>query len=88
MNRFMTPEVRTWIYSIALAVLSLLGIYGVLEEGQIERWAQLAAAILGVIASGTAVAYRPTRKPHPDPGLGEGTEAEAEPEWGGPDDIH
>ena len=87
MNRILTPEVLTWIYGIALAVLSLLGAYGLLEEGQIDRWAQLAAAIMGMIASGTAVVYRPTRNPNPDPGEEVGEEP-ADTEWAGPDDIH
>lgn len=49
---------RNWLYPITLAVVALLGGYGVIESEHIALWGALAAAVLG---TGTATAYRPSR---------------------------
>lgn len=51
-------SVRTWIYGIVTAAIPLLSAYGIISEHTAPLWVALAAAIL---ASGTALAYRPTR---------------------------
>lgn len=52
------PAVRDWLYPVALAVIALLGGYGLVAEQMIPLWIALAAALLG---TGTATAYRPSR---------------------------
>ena len=50
--------VRDRLYPISLAVIALLGGYGLLAEQTIPLWIALAAAVLG---TGTATAYRPSK---------------------------
>lgn len=52
------PAVRDRLYPISLAVIALLGGYGLLAEQTIPLWIALAAAVLG---TGTATAYRPSK---------------------------
>lgn len=52
------PAVRDRLYPIALAVIALLGGYGLLADAVVPLWIALAAAILG---TGTATAYRPAK---------------------------
>lgn len=52
------PGVRDRLYPTALAVVALLGGYGLISEQQAPLWAALAFALLG---TGTATAYRPSR---------------------------
>ena len=54
------PHVRDWLYPVSLAVLALLGGYGLVSETMLASWAALIAAIFGL---GTATAYRPGRAP-------------------------
>lgn len=53
------PPVRSWLYGIATALIPLLSTYGIISEQTAPLWIALAGAIL---ATGTALAYRPTRK--------------------------
>ena len=52
------PSVRSWLYGIATALIPLLSAYGVVSDQTAPLWIALAGAIL---ATGTALAYRPTR---------------------------
>lgn len=52
------PRWRDYLYPIGLAVVGLLGGYGVIEDEQVPMWAALIMALLGL---GTATAYRPSR---------------------------
>lgn len=53
------PPVRSWLYAIVTAIIPLLSAYGVISDQTAPLWVALAGAIL---ATGTALAYRPTRK--------------------------
>ena len=53
------PPVRSWLYAIVTALIPLLSAYGVISDQIAPLWIALAGAIL---ATGTALAYRPTRK--------------------------
>lgn len=62
-------EVRTWLYGVAVAVLAVLALYKVIEPEEVPVWTTVVEAILGVTATGTAFAYRPTRPDIRDDGL-------------------
>lgn len=53
------PSVRSWLYGIVTALIPLLSAYGVISDQTAPLWIALTGAIL---ATGTALAYRPTRK--------------------------
>lgn len=63
MTTILTPKVRSWLYGVVTAALAILVVYGVISEGEVSVWLALAGALLGVVSSGTATAYRPTRVP-------------------------
>lgn len=44
----MTPQRRKYLYRLALAVIALLVTYGVLDASQIDTWATVVTALLGV----------------------------------------
>lgn len=50
--------VRSWLYAIATALIPLLSAYGIISEQTAPLWIALAGAVL---ATSTALAYRPTR---------------------------
>lgn len=52
--------IRSWLYGIMTAAIPLLTAYGVISEQDAPLWAALVGAVL---ATSTALAYRPTRKP-------------------------
>lgn len=54
------PPIRSWLYGIATALIPLLSTYGVISDQTAPLWIALAGAVL---ATGTALAYRPTRQP-------------------------
>lgn len=54
----MSPEQRTAIYSVAVALGPILGTYGVVQNAQ---WAQILALLSTVLAAVTAFAHRPTK---------------------------
>ena len=58
------PHVRDWLYPVAVAVIALLGGYGLVTEEMLPLWVALAAALLG---TGTATVYRPGRSPESAP---------------------
>ena len=68
-NSVIPPHVRDWLYPIVLAVLALLGGYGLVADQMVSLWAALIAAIFGL---GTATAYRPGRAPGDAPDLEQG----------------
>lgn len=57
-KEFIPAAVRSWLYGIATALIPLLSAYGLISEQSAPLWIALAGAIL---ATGTALAYRPTR---------------------------
>lgn len=62
MDPLIPPRIRDWLYPVVLAVVALLGGYGIIEEEMTPLWIAFAAAILG---TGTATAYRPSKTlPH------------------------
>lgn len=63
MKTFLTPAVRTWIYSVVTAVLAIIAAYGLISADEVPLWLTLAAALLGLGASGTATVFRPTKEP-------------------------
>ena len=67
-NSVIPPHIRDWLYPIVLAVLALLGGYGLVADQMVSLWAALVAAIFGL---GTATAYRPGRAPGDAPDIEE-----------------
>lgn len=63
MTTILTPAVRTWIYTVVTAVLAIIAAYGLISADEVPLWLTLAAALLGLGASGTATAFRPTKEP-------------------------
>lgn len=53
---WLTPTVRTWLYGVTLALIALLGGYGLITDTIAPLWVALAAALLG---QGTAMAHAP-----------------------------
>lgn len=58
-----TPEVRTWIYRVAVALIALLVAVGALADGLDETIINLIAAILGLGSASLATAYNPSSNP-------------------------
>lgn len=54
--RWLTPQVRRWLYGILTAAVPLLVVYGILEADAAPLWVSLAASILG---TATALAHTP-----------------------------
>ncbi len=52
--------VRRRAYHVALAIISLLIVYGLIDGEQAAAWSNLAAAIIGATTAGLGTAYRPT----------------------------
>lgn len=50
-------KLRRYLYPVLLAVVALLGGYGIIADSMAPLWGALAAALLG---TGTATAYRPS----------------------------
>lgn len=71
MSTILTPQVRSWLYGVVTATLAVLVLYGVISEGDLDGWLALAGAVLGIVSSGTATAYRPTRVPGDAPDVDE-----------------
>ena len=62
MEKIFKPEVRTWIYTVSVAVIALLVALGMLTDGLDAQVTNLVAAILGLSNAGLATAYRPTKQ--------------------------
>ena len=65
------PEVRSWVYGVSVATISLLVALGVLAPDLDETILNLIAAVLGLGNAGLATAYRPTRAPGDAPDVKE-----------------
>lgn len=63
MDPLIPPRWRDFLYPVTLAVIALLGGYGIVEEEMTPLWIALVAALLG---TGTATAYRPSKTLPPD----------------------
>lgn len=62
---WLTPTVRAWAYSVVIAIIAILGGYGVITDTLAPLWIALAAALLG---QGAALAHTPKRIIEPDSG--------------------
>lgn len=62
---WLTPTVRAWAYSVVIAIIAILGGYGVITDTLAPLWVALAAALLG---QGAALAHTPKRIIEPDSG--------------------
>lgn len=60
---WLTPTVRAWAYSVVIAIIAILGGYGVITDTLAPLWIALAAALLG---QGAALAHTPKRIIEPD----------------------
>lgn len=60
----MNESTRAYFYRIALAVLSVLGLYGVVNQDELPVYAEVAAAVLSVSSAGLAVKYTSTKPDH------------------------
>lgn len=58
MSELLSPQVRTYIYGICLAVVPILIGFGVITQEQAPLIIALIGSLLGL---GTAVAHRPTK---------------------------
>ena len=56
---FLTPSRRKRIYTIAVALMPLLVLYGVLSDNEATLYVGLIAAVLGVATNGLAAANTP-----------------------------
>ncbi|MEW6963041.1 hypothetical protein [Trueperella pyogenes] len=63
MNTVFSPQLRSWLYGISVALIPLLVTVGVLAGDVAQQVLSLVAAFLGLGNAGLATAYRPTRKP-------------------------
>ncbi|WP_428639705.1 phage holin [Schaalia sp.] len=54
---WLTPDVRSWLYRITLALIPILVAYGILESQTAPLWIALAASVL---STGTALAHTPS----------------------------
>lgn len=56
-SRIFTPQVRSYIYGVCLAVVPLLSAYGVYDESLTPK---ILGVVMSVLGFGTAFAHRPT----------------------------
>ena len=72
MSKFLTPQVRTYIYGVISAALPLLVTAGVLAPEDMQQWLLLAAAILGlgsnILAAANVRPNQPQQLPETQPG--------------------
>ena len=59
----MPEHVRAYIYRVLTALVPLLVAYGVVTEGTVGLWLQLAGAVLAVGGTGLAAAHTSTKRP-------------------------
>jgi hypothetical protein len=62
---WLTPTVRAWAYSVVIAIIAILGGYGIITDTLAPLWVALAAALLG---QGAALAHTPKRVAGDDSG--------------------
>lgn len=54
LNQLKKPEVRKYLYTIGVAVMGLLAVYGVVNQEQLELWVVLIGALVGMGLNGMA----------------------------------
>lgn len=54
----MTPARRSAIYSAAAAILTVLGVYGIVTAAQADQWLRLADSILTLAAAAAPLVAR------------------------------
>ncbi|WP_461176361.1 phage holin [Trueperella pyogenes] len=61
MDTVFSPQLRSWMYGISVALIPLLVTAGVLAGDSAQQVLNLVAAVLGLGNAGLATAYRPTK---------------------------
>lgn len=69
MSKYLTPQVRTYIYGVISAALPLLVTAGVLAQEDMQQWLFLAAAILGLGSNILAAANVQKSQPNQNPDI-------------------
>lgn len=59
------PAVRRWIYSVAAASITVLKIYGLIDEEQAKAWADWLMAVVGLGALALAIPNTPKTQGEP-----------------------
>lgn len=54
--KYLTPQVRQWLYSIVTVAVPLLMVYGIVDAETAPLWLGLAAAVFGTGTAAVAVA--------------------------------
>lgn len=52
--KWLTPEVRSWLYNVSMAVIPLLVLFGVFDNDVAGQVALIIAAVLGVSSNAVA----------------------------------
>lgn len=52
--KWLTPEVRSWLYNVSMAVIPLLVVFGVFDQDVAGQVALIVAAVLGVSSNAVA----------------------------------
>lgn len=52
--KWLTPEVRSWLYNVSMAVIPLLVLFGVFDNDVAGQVALIVAAVLGVSSNAVA----------------------------------
>lgn len=52
--KWLTPEVRSWLYNVSMAVIPLLVLFGVFDQDVAGQVALIVAAVLGVSSNAVA----------------------------------
>lgn len=60
---WLSPNVRAWLYRVALVVMPLLVAYGLLDGSKVTLWAALVGSVL---VPGVAAVHTPTGAAAPD----------------------
>lgn len=54
--KWLTPQLRAWLYGITTALVPLLTIYGIVDQATAPLWIALSASVLG---TSTALMHTP-----------------------------
>lgn len=59
----LTEPVRAWIYRVSVAAFAVAVLYGLFDDGDVEKWLYLIGAILGTGNAGLATLHTSTHNP-------------------------
>ena len=65
MNWILSREGRKWVYSVALALVPILVLYGVISRETAPAWLALVAAFLGVASPVMALTHLTPKQDQP-----------------------